>query len=236
MLPFAVRVRADGIAIGSRDEGQGIVLLTESRGGVAGKRIGARPQRGSLGWSWELSDSELELSSGVVRRRQGAQAHVFPYRLWGGFAPFAVDAKGQLSNGAWVFGRPFVQGADGVAYDIVRWEVRAAAQELVLHLDDSALPARAYPYIIDPAIGPYSATVAANFTAAPFNQFTKTWDDPARALTNNNAKAKVADMAPAPSADVTDGLYISGFGFNVAPLAVVTGGGLQGGRRAESAE
>lgn len=148
-LPFSVRVLPDGVAIGARDESRGIVLLSEGRSSTAGTHIASRLPRGPLDWNWDLGRTELKLTSAPIPRSLGVREYDIPYRLWGGLSPPVFDAQDQLTSDEFVFGRPFVLGADGESYDVVRWVTRPDAAALALRVDDRRLPRRAYPYRID---------------------------------------------------------------------------------------
>jgi hypothetical protein len=217
-LPFSVRTTDRGLAVGGRDGSSGVVFLTRGLPAVEGKSI-TTSFGTDVSWRWTLSATELKLVSAPVAASRGQTAFRFPYEPFGGFAPFGVDAAGTLRSESFLFGRPILLGADGETYDgLASWEARAG--ELVLHVDDASLAASAYPYRIDPPLT-RAAAQAANFTAAPFDSWTVAWDDPQRALTNNNAKAKAPDLAP--GVDVTSGLYVHDFGFALDPLAKIAG-------------
>lgn len=220
-LPFSVRLVPDGVAIGPRDESRGIVLLTEARPTGGGAHFGARPPRGDLDWHWDLGPNEVKLTSAPVAQRRGVRDYEFPYRLWGGQPAPRLDASGQVISNEFVFGRPFVLAADGERYDVVQWVLPAGSATLILRVDDRPLPRAAYPYRIDPSIGPQPPTVAENVTFGPYANPTPGWDDLDYAFTNNNAKAKRDNLAVNAA---TQGLYLHGFDFGqLGDAAVITG-------------
>ncbi len=213
-----IAVRADGIAVGDL---AGVLFGSDGRPQMLADRVRTRAFGDALVWEWTLDAAELKLASRPVRGRRGLWTYGFPFTTWGGLPPPALDAAGQLRSGSWAFGRPFVLGADGESYEVARWLLGPAAGALALQVDDRALPAAAFPYVIDPPLSD-AAAQAASVAWIPFNGTRVAWDDPQRALTNNNAKAKAVDLAPAPS-ERTSGLYVHDFGFALAPQAKVLG-------------
>lgn len=219
-LPFSVRIVDEGLALGGDGDGE-IVLLTRRRP-VRDRRTVSTVFAGqSIGWNWVLSDTELKLVSRPVARSRGAVDHMFPYRLHGGFPELEVGASGALSNEILAFGRPVLLGADGETYDgLAEWQVRPGQHEIVLRVDDSGLPAAAYPYRIDPPLTAQGQAAADYYAQAPFSTYDVNWDDPDRALTNNNAKAKAPDLAPG---EISSGLWVHNFGFTIDSQAKIVG-------------
>ncbi len=216
-----VEIRPDGIAIGSPDGAAGVVFSTGESPAVAGVRARARSIGDALAWDWTLDATELKLASRPVRARRGLWTYGFPYATWGGLPPLALDDDGQLRSDTWLIGRPFVQGADGESYEVARWVVGGRPDALRLEVDDRVLPASAFPYVIDPPVSE-AAAQAASVVWSPFTGTRVAWDDPQRALTNNNTKAKAVDLAAAP-VERSTGLYIHDFGFALDAPAKIRG-------------
>ncbi len=222
-LPFTVRTTGDGVAIGSRDEAAAVVFLSAARPTLDGERITFAIPGDDLAWHWQARPAELKLISDPIARRQGQALYVFPIRREGGFAPFVLNERGELESGRFIFARPLLLGADGETYEgVSAWQSWRRGDTLRLEVDDTALPPEAFPYRIDPPISELAAA-ADSVTWSPFSAAALGWDDPHRALTNNNAKAKAMDLAPEPNASVTQGLYLYDFGFQLDAQAVVTG-------------
>jgi len=198
-----------------------VFFLTATRPAASEKAIAVEIAGQTLRWSWELSDSELKLISDPIAQPIGSKDYHFPVRYVGDFAPFVIE-DGELFSGDLMFGAPVLLGADAETYQgYAAWKPSRSADELVLSVNDSRLPKSAFPYRIDPPIVEMAA-LADHFTAAPFDGYDQTWDVPSRALTNNNSKAKANDLDPAVP-EVSEGLHIYDFGFDLDPQAVITG-------------
>ncbi len=190
-MPFSVRTSATGLAIGSGDGSAGIRFLTRNRPTRNQNAILTSFAGHPVQWRWEVSDTELKLISRRIGRPQGAADYVFPYELFGGFAPFSVDGEGRLTNGTLTFAAPFLLGNDGRAYDgTTSWLLDGSG--VVLRADDTSLPAEAYPYRIDPSVTGQGDLGADVTTIAPFDVYDVQWTHPDWAVTNNNAKAQGA--------------------------------------------
>ncbi len=220
---MTVAASSEGLTVTSKADGGAVTFVTTNRPSVNGKRVGTRIPGQSLQWFWDLDPFELKLISAPIAQREGQATYDFPVVYTDGMTPFALDADGNLESGDLFFGAPVLLGADGESHDgYAAWSLAPSGAVISLMVDDTALPDSALPYRIDPPITQLAA-FAGHFQYAPlFDAFDQTWDVPTRALTNNNSKAKAADLDPALS-HVTDGLYIYGFGFDLDPQAVVVG-------------
>jgi RHS repeat-associated protein len=103
-------------------------------------------QSGGLAWTLNLTNSGMSLQSQVTAKK-GAQTFSFPYTFTAGTV--SVDSKGNLDFGT-VFStsHPTIIGADYKAYPCSAWSVANSVASF--SCDDTALPAAAYPYTIDP--------------------------------------------------------------------------------------
>ncbi len=145
--PVAVVVDSQGIAVGPRDRSGGIRWLIPNAT-VSGATISAKV--GGILWQWQLTPTGMEMHSAPIASPVGRKTVVFPFNRFGNAAPLALGADGAVSMGDFRFFQSVLIGADGAVYPTCSWTAIGQAN-LKLVCDDTALPAEAYPYIIDPS-------------------------------------------------------------------------------------
>lgn len=114
---------------------------------------------GALVWTAEIRRGGVKETADVVTSL-GRTRFSFPYRL-SADGTFNKRSDGWLTSSAGFFiPPPAVVGRDGNQYEVASWEVRQNSVDLTL--DDSGIPASAYPYIIDPSVVLFDATYSAD--------------------------------------------------------------------------
>lgn len=101
-----------------------------------------------LTWEYRPTPRGLKLTA-TVAAPLGVRTFSFPYELLGGAAPLAVRAEdGALVNDTFAVPAPSAMGADGVEYRVGTWRVQPDA--VLIDYDDTAVPAAAFPLLLDP--------------------------------------------------------------------------------------
>lgn len=102
-----------------------------------------------LTWTYQLTSAGTKLSA-KVDKSQGKKTYSFQYQLIGGAKNFTGDEKtGNLIGDGFIVPKVTVIGKDGKNYPVSGWQMTGKNQ-ISFTLDDSRLPASAYPYVIDP--------------------------------------------------------------------------------------
>jgi len=143
----AVRVTPDGVQATERASGKGVFWATPAPADVSGRRASFAGPLG-LTWSYYTRVSGIKLLA-PVSEPLGPRTLSFTYRLLGGAAPIAVQ-EGALVSDVFSVPAPVALGADDVEYPIGVWRLGPGADQVSFDLDESALPATAYPYQLDP--------------------------------------------------------------------------------------
>ena len=143
---LAVRVGASGVEASERATGKGIRWLTPTRPAVDGRR--ARITDQGLDWEYATRISGIKLAAKVEGKR-GPWTYEFRYALLGGAQALSVDADGGLRSDGFFVPRAFALGSDGTTYPASAWRV-LPGQRVAFDFDDTALPTRALPYLLDP--------------------------------------------------------------------------------------
>jgi hypothetical protein len=109
-------------------------------------------QSGGLAWTLNLHNTGVDFQSQVTAKK-GAQTFTFPYTFTAGTV--SVDSKGNLNFGS-VFSTSHsaIIGADHNIYPCSAWSLANSVASF--SCDDTALPAAAYPYVIDPTTVTYT--------------------------------------------------------------------------------
>jgi RHS repeat-associated protein len=143
-----VRVSGRSIAAVERASGKGIRFALPADPSTSGRRASFQGQQG-LTWNYFNRKSGLKLEA-LVSSSLGAKTFTFPYQLVGSAAALKVNASGDLVSDVFVLPRAVAVGADGFEYVAGAW--RAGSNGSVsFDFDDSALPASAFPYLLDPS-------------------------------------------------------------------------------------
>lgn len=135
-----------GLLITERASGKGIRWITPARPTVSGRK--ARFADQGLDWEYATRKSGVKLTASVSAAR-GPYTYQFQYALVGGAADLTVDADGNLVSDAFRVVRPFALGADERVYPCSAWRL-GSGNKVEFDFDDSALPAAAFPYVLDP--------------------------------------------------------------------------------------
>lgn len=115
---------------------------------VAGNRV--QFTAGGAAWDFRNHGAGAVLV-GTVPARLGARTLPLPYGR-GGVTAWQRNDDGSLQNDTFRLSAPLVRGADGVFYPIAAWSFTAA--RVTLAYNDTSVPARAFPLVIDPTLGP----------------------------------------------------------------------------------
>jgi YD repeat-containing protein len=140
-------VTQTGIQATERTSGKGISFSTPTPPVVQG-RTATFPGQLGLTWSYVTRDSGIKLSA-PVQLRLHAKTLSFTYSLLGGAAPLAI-AGGNLESDVFTLPAPVAYGADGYEYPLGTWRLGPGDSQISADIDDSALPAVAFPYQLDP--------------------------------------------------------------------------------------
>jgi hypothetical protein len=153
-LLYDLRIGDNGIAIGDRDEGWGVRWLEQSRPDCNLATHRCTVTRQSLDWHWIIRPDSVELRSDPVTASRGPKRYSFPVQLLGTMEAAVVEeGSGDLvAPNGWRMSRPVILGADKLPIPdaAVQWTVLTSPLRYAIDVDDSALPAEAYPYVIDP--------------------------------------------------------------------------------------
>lgn len=115
-----------------------------------------------------------------------------------------------LIGGLWRLDRLVVIGADGEEYPGVVSAWRLGPGTLAVRVDDRRLPAAAFPYVLDPSVGPKLPGTCASATGVG----TVAWTSPGNATASDNTRA-TANLALNAQ---TNWLKCTNFGFVDPPL------------------
>ncbi|MCL4368483.1 MAG: PA14 domain-containing protein, partial [Actinobacteria bacterium] len=145
-----VRTSAEGVTVTDRVSGKGILWRTEAEPTVSGKDA---TFEGPLGLTWVYRPTVRGVESfASVSSPLGERAVVFKYRLVGGADPLA-EKDGSLSSGElFTVDPPVAVAPDRSRYPVGTWRLGPGSGEITVELNDSALPAQAYPYQLDPDV------------------------------------------------------------------------------------
>src|SRR5581483_2822199 len=104
-------------------------------------------QENGTTWLLRVAASSVSIEA-TIAKRTGPSVHTFNYNSFG--SALTVDSKGTLHVGGAVHvTRPIVVGADKKIYGVCSaWSNNTGG--LSFSCDDTALPATAFPYVIDP--------------------------------------------------------------------------------------
>jgi RHS repeat-associated protein len=155
-----VRIPGNGNHIEVTDPaGNGVRWLTPQHLAVGGNQA-QHTDAQRVRWTYTVVPSGVKQTATITGAR-GAQTYTFTYQLVGDQPDFTIDEQGNAVAGTLLVPRPVIQRADGISEPAGSWRL-AGGPRLQFDYDDSALPATAFPYVIDPTTTAFTVTASAD--------------------------------------------------------------------------
>jgi RHS repeat-associated protein len=145
-----ILISSDGVQVTDPTSGKGIKFTTSS---APSSTAHSATATGPLGLKWTYAPTAVGLEvEASVAKPLGKQTGTFTYGLVGGASALSIAQDGSIQDDALSIAPPFAVGADGATYPLGTWQLGPNAGQISVSVDDTIIPATAYPYLFDPGV------------------------------------------------------------------------------------